>query len=150
MKKFLSILLAAFITIGCTSTTNSTDFSELIDKEWKLTRVYINNIDTQFRRDNQPEMFSDIFTLNFDEQNVSGTGAPNLYSAPYTLNENQGISIKPMRSTLMASIFEPENLSEHNFFLYLQSASMWSLVNDNLEILSTSQDGNQVRLVFGL
>jgi heat shock protein HslJ len=105
-------------------------------------------VDTQFRRDSQPEMFRDIFTLNFDGQLVSGTGAPNLYSSPYTSRENQTISIMPMRSTLMAALFEPENLSEHDFLNYLQNTSSWELINNNLILNSRTQDRREARLIF--
>jgi heat shock protein HslJ len=154
-KFFACILVAAFmiciLTTSCATTgRNIQNVLDIEGKEWKLVQVYINGVDIQFRRDGQPEMFRDIFTLNFDGQMVSGTGAPNLYSAPYTTGENQAISIMIMRTTMMAALFEPENLSEHEYFNYLQSAYSWDLVNNNLNLKSRTQDGREVRLVFAL
>ena len=143
---FFSIFLTGCFTTG----GNIQSFSDIQEKEWKLVQVYINGVDTQFRRVNQPEMLGDIFTLTFDREIVSGTGAPNLFSAPYTLGDGQSINIMVMRSTLMAPLFEPENLSEHEYFTFLQNASTWRLVRNRLEIYSTTQDGREVRLVFAL
>ena len=171
MKKHILFFIVTAATVclfffSCINTENRTGSADMIGqditntadnirniaaitgKDWKLTRVYIGGTDTQFRRESQPEMLRDIYTLKFDGQNVSGTGAPNLYSAPYTTGENQTISIMPMRSTLMASIFEPVSLSEHAFYSYLQNTGSWKLENNNLELISKTDDGREVRLVF--
>jgi heat shock protein HslJ len=153
-RQIIIFVLAAVLIISCAGTRgniqNISDISGIEGKEWNLTQVYVNGVDIQFRRDSQPEMFRDIFTLNFDGQMVNGTGAPNLYSAPYTLGENRAISISLMRTTLMAALFEPDNLSEHEFFNFLQSAYSWEIVNNNLILSSRTQDGQAVRLVFAL
>jgi len=165
MKKQIIILLVIALVIGCASQTTRTgentslsdvlaernmSFSDVAGKEWKLVEVYIDNRDIRFSRDSQPEVFRDIFTLNFDGQMVSGTGAPNRYSAPYTLDENHSISIRPMISTQMAALFEPENLREFDFFAYLQGAYSWGFINNNLVINSRTQDGREIRLMFAL
>jgi len=118
-------------------------------KEWKLIEVRINNISTGFNRDSLiREGFDHFFTVNLDGDTISGTGAPNLYSAPYTLGDNQSINIKTMISTLMASLFEPENLTEHDFFTFMQNAYECTPVNNNLEFRSKTADGSEARLVF--
>jgi heat shock protein HslJ len=133
-----------------TAGTNAANFSAIEGNEWKLIEVYVNGINTRFNRNTLPEEPGNLFTLNFDAQNISGLGAPNRYSAPYTKGDNQTLSIMLIRSTLMASLFQPENLTEHDFFIYLQNAYSWKLVNNNLELLSKSQNGGEVRLVFSL
>ena len=131
---------------------NSVKNAELVvaENEWKLVAVYIDGEDTLFRRDNLPKEPGNLFTLTFGAEIISGVGAPNHYSAPYTRGDNQSISVMLMRSTMMAALFEPENLSEHDFFVYLQNAYSWKLVNNNLELSSKTQNGNEVRLVFSL
>ena len=125
------------------------DFTGVLDKEWKLTEVYVNDVNIQFSRASQPEAFKDIYVIKFDKEIVSGTGAPNLYSAPYTLGDNQAINIMIMRSTMMASFLEPVNLSEYEYFSYVQNSYEWRLINNNFELLSR-KDNDTVRLIFGL
>ncbi|MCL2800306.1 MAG: META domain-containing protein [Treponema sp.] len=164
MKKqlFMCLIAAALIT-ACAATGDSTnkdgsqnsgsqDFSGVTGKEWKLLTVHINGTDTRFRRDTQPHQVSrDIFSLRFDTGIISGVGAPNRYSGRYTLTD-QGLTVTPLASTMMASLFEPENLREHDFLLYMQNIKTWRLINNssNLELTSMTSDGKQVKMVFGL
>jgi len=129
---------------------NAASPSTIEGNEWKLIEVYVDGRNTRFSRNTLPEEPGNLFTLNFDAQNISGVGAPNRYSAPYTKGDSQTLAIMLIRSTLMASLFQPENLTEHDFFNYLQNAYSWKLVNNNLELLSKSQNGGEVRLVFSL
>lgn len=164
MKKIIfAIVLAAALIVSCNSRerpaqteargaaqiiTESRNFSDVIGREWKLIEVRINGENTGFSRDTVGDAFREAFTLRFDAaEMVSGTGAPNLYSAPYSLGENQSIRIMMMRSTMMASIFEPEGLSEFDFFNYVQNTSYWSLTGGRLNLHSTSGD-DEVVLIF--
>ena len=170
-EPFLSIVLVTVLIMSCASAkTDASGFSDsgesemrrantdsnapsvsgIEGNEWKLIEVYINGRNSRFSRDTLPEEPGNFFTLNFDAQNISGVGVPNRYSAPYTLGDNQTINITLIRSTMMASFFQPENLSEHDFFNYLQSAYSWKLANNTLELLSKTRDGSEVRLVFSL
>jgi len=124
--------------------------SSIIGHEWKLIEVYIDGRDTLFNRNTLPAEPGNFLTLNFDAQNISGVGVPNRYSAPYTLGDNQNISIKLILSTMMASFFQPENITEHDFFTYMQNAYSWRFANNNLELLSKTAAGGEVRLVFSL
>ena len=176
MKKQIYLLIAAAVwTMSCSSTPNNSvvegremsgnntsifsdvdsislsNFSDAVGKELKLVGVYINGTNTGFNRNSSDnERFTEIYTLILDAGNVSGVGAPNRYSAPYTLGSNQSISIMLIRSTMMAALFEPENITEHDFFTYMQNAYEWRLVNNNLELYSKTADGKDVRLVFSL
>jgi len=116
-------------------------------REWRLAEVYINGKNTGFSRSTLPEEPDNFFTLNFDAQNVSGVGVPNRYSAPYTLSEKT-INIMLIRSTMMASFFVPEKLTERDFFFYLQHSHSWELTANTLELLSRTQKGETVKLVF--
>jgi len=129
--------------------TNAVNPSGIEGYEWKLIEVYIDGNNTRFDRSTLPAEPGNFLTLNFDAQNISGVGVPNRYSAPYTTSGNL-IKIMLIRSTMMASFFQPENITEHDFFNYLQNAHEWKLANNNLELLSKTQSGSEVRLVFSL
>ena len=174
MKTILVFLLIAGFISGCTSTTNIsenievdvekngninegydlnnteiTDFSEVVGHELRLTEVYVNGTKTQYNREALSDIFSEAFILKFDEQRFSGRGAPNLIVAtPYTLGENQSINIGLIPTTLMAAIFEPDHLKEHDFFKYIQSAYSWRITGGNLELYSRFEDNNEIKLVF--
>ena len=159
MKKIIFGLIMTAIVVYCASAAgireekimqeaNTGAKMDLIGHEWKLIGVYIDGVDTQYRREIQPKEIIICFTLNFDGQIVSGVGAPNRYSAPYTIGENQNISIMMVRSTLMASLFEPYNLTEHDFFTYIQNSHSWRVLNGQLELNSKTADNKNVRLVF--
>jgi len=161
MKRVIIIALISICLLGCFSTesgsnesrsvnlTGTQAFTNAIDKEWKLIEVYVNDVNIQFSRDNQQEFNKNIYIMTFNEQMVSGIGAPNRYSAPYTLGDNQAIEIKPMISTMMAALFEPNNLSEYEYMSYVQGAYKWDLVNDKLTLYS-KVEGKEIRLVFAL
>ncbi|MCL2244936.1 MAG: META domain-containing protein [Treponema sp.] len=162
MKKAVLLLFITFIILGCAGTERSSVKSEaseggnletvntagIINVQWNLIEVYIDGNDTQYRRAYQPAVQNDLFILKFDGKNISGTGAPNRFSAPYTMGEDQTLAILPVRSTRMASLFEPENLSEHDFFTYVQNTNKWRMVNGNLELLSITGSDLPVRMVF--
>jgi heat shock protein HslJ len=125
------------------------DFSGITGKEWKLTEVRINGANTGFdRRELVRDGYTEAFTLNFDAEFISGIGAPNRYSAPYSLGAGQEIKINVVRATLMAPIREPEKLREHNYFNYIQNSYKWNQVNNNLELLSKDTNGGEVILIF--
>jgi heat shock protein HslJ len=164
-KQFFLLVLATVLIMSCSSTQNvptvegremngssvnsTSNVTDITGNEWKLIRVYVNGANIGFNRNTLPEELRDFFTVKFDGGTVSGVGAPNLYSAPYTMGDNQ-INISLMRSTMMASFFQPENLTEHEYFTYMQNTHEWKLVNNNLELLSKTENGDEMRLVFSL
>jgi len=158
MKKsiFVFLIAAAFITslVSCASGANTPKFSDVSGKNWKLIEVYIDGMfDREIILDRDvlsQEGNTELYTLNFDVQMVSGLGAPNRYSAPFTVGDSQSVNIMPMRSTMMAAIFAPERLPEHQFFGFLQNAYKWEIDNGNLILLSRTEEHNNVRMVFGL
>ena len=150
-KQIFALILAVGIIAGCTSTP--TNIADITGREWKLLEVFIDgefNREVLFdRRDLAALGVSDFYTLSFDGEMMYGTGAPNRYSAPYTLGGGQSISVMLIRSTLMATFLEPERLPEHEFFGYMQNVYEWRIVNNNLELFSRTDDGRNIRLVFG-
>jgi heat shock protein HslJ len=153
---FFTAVIITTMLMSCRSTpqapaSTGPTVNELAGKDWKLTEVRINNINTGFNRSDLARSgYTDGFTLSFDNEMIGGVGAPNRYSAPYTLKTNNQIIIALIRATLMAPIREPDKLREHDYFGYLQNAGSWSFVNNNLHINSKTEDGRTVLLIFSL
>jgi len=154
MRKMIFSFLIAVSIISCASNSGSGSNSNVGDfkgKDWKLVEVWIDSKNINFDRKELVSHKADhIFTLKFDAENVSGTGAPNRYSAPYSIDEKQIISVMPLRSTQMASLWQPEKLREYDFFIYMQNISGWAINNGRLELTSKTDKGNPVKLVFSL
>jgi heat shock protein HslJ len=128
---------------------SETTENELAGKEWKLTEVRINGVNTGFNRSDLARSgYTDAFTLSFETEMLGGLGAPNRYSAPYTLKTGNQITIALIRATLMAPLREPDRLREHDYFAYLQNATSWNFVNNNLQLNSKDADGRSVILIF--
>ncbi|MDR0316683.1 MAG: META domain-containing protein, partial [Treponema sp.] len=135
--KITALLLVFTAEIAIAACSGTPKFSDVADKDWTLVKVHINSADIDFDRNKlKQEGFGEIFTLRFDAERISGTAAPNHYSAPYTLADKQAITIKQAMSTLMAPLREPEKLREYDYFLYLQNAYKWNIANGNLELYS--------------
>jgi len=154
-KQFFLVLLVAVFMASCGSTGNMEKFSDTTGKDWKLILVSIDGEPTGKeiifnRKTLSDEKAGNIFIMKIDPNNISGTGAPNNYSAPYTLGEGQNISIMPIRSTLMASLWQPEKLKEQEFFVYMQNVYEWKIDKKNLELHSKTEDNRNVKLVFEL
>jgi heat shock protein HslJ len=145
-KKTALWAAAVFIIAACTS---APPFSDVINKDWNLAEVRFKTENIIFERGKLAgEGFGDFFTLRFDAERVNGIGAPNRYFAPYTLTDKQGITIKMVSQTLMLAVREPEELKEHDFFVYLQNTTKWNIVQGNLELSSKGEDGAEAVLVF--
>ena len=125
----------------------------VLGKEWRLIKVRVeDNFTREVHFDRAAlarENLGDLFSLKFDSELISGKAEPNTYTAPYTINETEKtISIMPMRSTLMASTWQPDRLKEHDYFVYMQNALKWDVVNRNLVIFSKTMEGVDVQLTF--
>jgi len=147
-KQFVLLILTVFILGACSSAPK---FSDVAGKEWLLTEVRIQPNNILFDRNTlKSEGFENIFTLNFDAERLSGTGAPNRYMAPFTLDKKQVIKVEPIAGTLMAPLREPEKLKEREFFNYIQNANKWNFANGSFELYTTGEDEAEVVLVFSL
>ena len=139
------LLIIIAMPVACSSTPQ---FSNVVDKDWKLIAVRGPGNITFDRSKLAEENFADIFTLRFDKERVNGVGAPNRYFAPNTLADKQGISIKAIAQSQMAPLREPEKLKEQEFFAYLQNTTKWNMVKGNLELHSADNNGAATVLVF--
>jgi heat shock protein HslJ len=153
---FLLVIVAALL-MGCKSTGggNITSFSDVIGKEWKLIEVQVdstpfNRIVLYDRNDLKKHNIGNVYTLNFNNEMISGTAAPNKYSAPYTRGDKNSLTTNVMRSTQMAPIIQPEKLQENDFYNYMQRIESWSSDKGNLILHSKNENGVNVRLIFTL
>jgi len=127
---------------------DSTDFADVVGMDWRLVQIRRASGRIEINRDKPAAEGGEIFTLRFEDGRVSGLGAPNRYFGPYTLADNQAISMGQMASTQMATFREPEELKEHEYYAYLNNVSRWSLSGGNLELHSKGTDGAEAVLVF--
>jgi len=88
------------------------------------------------------------FVIRFLDGQVSGMGAPNRYSGPYTAGTNQTISIGNVASTKMLSFVELAELKEHEYFGYLSQVTRWEIRSGRLELYSTDENRAERVLVF--
>ena len=161
MKKQIILLAAVVLTVcvmSCVSTGGAqagglADFSNGQGKDWKLLEVHIQGTferEILFdRKTLSKEGDGNIFTMKYDGERIAGIASPNRFNAPYTLGEDQSIEVKPGISTQMAPLFQPEKLGEHQFLAYLHSSYKWSSVDKALILHSKTEDGREVRMIFG-
>ena len=164
-NKFITVInlsLAFLALFGCTGSPNSSvildpnfniytqaQFSGIQEKDWNLISFFVDGRNSGFSRNTFIlEGFEGFFTLHFDEERISGIGAPNRYFAPYTIEKSSSIKISVIASTLMAAFREPEKLKEHEYFNYLQHANKWSIEEENLVLYSVLENGTEVKLIF--
>ncbi|MCL2265165.1 MAG: META domain-containing protein [Treponema sp.] len=153
MKELFTVVLAVACLTGCASTNSKTnsnfkEFSDVIGKDLILLEIQIDS--TPSERIVVEDRTNNTYTIKFDGSIVSGVGAPNRYSAPYSLSENQTIKVELLRSTLMASILQNEKIPEHVYYGYLQNSYKWETKSGALILHSRAENNRNVRLVFGL
>jgi heat shock protein HslJ len=156
MKKQILFLLVVALLMGCASSGgggNISSLSDVIGKELKLIEVQIDSTPFNriviYDREDLKKHKHDVYTLTFSSDTVSGTAAPNKYSAPYT-RKDKTLTIKVMRSTQMAPLVQPEKLQEYDFYNYMQKVESWTTDKGRLVLNSTTDDGIAVRLIFAL
>ena len=149
-RKTISLLVLISVLIACASTPIIPKFEDITDRDWSLVEVRSGQQIIVIDRDRQAANGFDTFILHFDEEQISGVGAPNRYFARYSLEDNQGMTIGGIAGTLMAALFEQENFREHEYFGYLQNATKWNLAGDILELYSRGEDGSEAVLFFKL
>jgi heat shock protein HslJ len=79
---------------------------------------------------------ADSFSLTFNADGMlSGKAAPNTYGAPYTLGDDQALSIAPARTTLMMGLNQPDvGITEQQYYGYLAQVSRWELTDGQLSL----------------
>jgi len=148
IKLFMVLILGLMTVNSCKS---GPKFSDVIGKDWLLVEVKTEPQSITFDRQNlNTDGFSDLFTLNFDAERLSGVGAPNRYNAPYKVDKDQAISVQLIASNLMAPIHEPQKLKEQDYFTYLQNAYKWNFADGKIELYTKNADGKEAVLIYDL
>jgi hypothetical protein len=155
-KQIILFLLVIGVIMSCNSTPKKTEvssFSGVMGKDWKLIEVDVygrpfERIALYDRNELKKHKAGSVYTMNFNAEMVSGTGAPNKYTAPYTLGDGNSLTIGLIKSTLMAPIVQPEKLQEQVFYNYMQKVEQWSMENGYLVLQSKADSGNIVKLIF--
>jgi heat shock protein HslJ len=150
MKQYAKVpVLVVIAILSFAACKSGPKFSDVTGKDWNLIEVQVKPHNIDFDRGKLVEEgFGDIFTLRFDTERVNGVGAPNHYFAPYTLENNQAITISAVSGTTIVPLHEPEKLKEHDFFFYLQNTARWNLKDGNLELHTKGEDDAEVILIF--
>jgi heat shock protein HslJ len=139
------LVVTGIFAVSCAST----NFNTVIGKDWRLVEVQTPAGPTEFSRDVlEAEDMGDYYTLRFDEERLSGIGAPNRYFAPYQLGEGKTISIQGIAGTLMASFKEPPGLGESDYYHNLGQVSRWELIDDTLNLYTVNSAGESLILVY--
>ena len=125
---------------------NKASFDDVLGRDWVLDEVKIGN--SAVRIDRTKPGAANVYTLRFEAERLGGVGAPNRYFGPYTLGDDNALSIGTVASTLMAALFENEDLREHDYYGYLNKAYRWDLQNGKLELYTRSETGTEVVLIY--
>ena len=126
-------------------------FNDVSGKEWILAEIRSARNTIQIDRQKlTANNIGGFFTINFQEGNVSGMGAPNRFRGPYTLGSGNALNIGLLASTLMAAFIEADELKEHEYHAYLGKVTRWNLRSGNLELTSSTPEGAEAVLVFRL
>ena len=133
---------------GAGTAKNSATIADIQDRDWILEEVQSNSGSVRINR-TRPGA-AEVYTLRFDAERVSGMAAPNRYFAPYTKGEGKALSIGMVAGTLMAPLFENEDLREHEYFGYLSRVNRWDLRNGKLELYTSAENGNEIVLVYNV
>jgi hypothetical protein len=145
-KQYFLFLLIITVMISCSSTPK---FSDVTGKKWQLVEVNVKNRNILFNRGTLTrEGDGNIFTFNFDAQNINVTGAPSQCSGQYTLGNNQDIKLSLVNPPEPVPLKQPEKIWEGDFFVYMQNIYKWNLNKRKLELFSKTEDNAEVRMVF--
>jgi len=159
MKNLLKIAFLSVFTFGAIMIPQSADaaparepgaaFADVEGKEWLLAEVRVGGKTIVMDRQKLAlDNFIGIYSMNFQNARLSGMGAPNRYTAPYTADANRSLNIGLVASTMMAAFREPDGLAETEFFNYLSKARRWDLNGGKLEIYSSNSNGSEAVLIF--
>jgi heat shock protein HslJ len=150
---YMAAGMAGLILIACAGGApvkeRPPSFDEVRGKEWMLTELKAGSVVIRLDRQKlEAEGQGDVYTLRFDEDRVSGKGAPNRYFGPYELGDGDRLTLSRVAGTLMLGITQPEGLSESEYYDYLSRINRWSISRDRLELFSETPEGQEAVLVF--
>ena len=128
--------------------SSSLDFSLIEEREWILHEIQRpREVILMNRESLDLEGYGDVFTIYFSFDRVSGRGAPNSYSGPYTAGSGMTIDIGLLLTTMIAPLRVREGITEHEYFALLYASTRWDLIDGRLILYSTENNAEAV-LVF--
>ena len=138
-------ILAAFYLSKRVKDVNDVTFSEVQGRFWNLAEVKNGSTVISIER---TDTRKDIYTIKFESNRLTGSGADNLYFASYTTGKNHILQIGRIASTRVAPSFEVKNFTEYEYFQHLERVSRWYLHDGKLELHIYDENGAAVVLVF--
>ena len=153
VKKIKAVLLGTILLVMtaqfcvASAAAQSINIGTIRNRDWILQEVRIGTATVKIDRTGTANENS-IYTIRFDADRISGTGAPNRFFAPYTATGNSALSIGMIAGTLMAPLFERSDLRERDYFNYLQKIYRWSLINGKLELYTLDDKNLEVILIY--
>jgi heat shock protein HslJ len=166
MKITLLLIPAIFSFADDVQTYDIAPFSKVERIDWNLAEVKITpKTVTKERTDrtnrtleaNKPSAAividrtkaqREIYSIRFQEGRVQGRGADNIYFAPYTAGENNSLSIQKISGTRMLPMFEAGNISENDYFRYLEKVYRWELHDQTLKLYTYDKNNEEAVLEF--
>jgi len=159
MKKITKLALMSIIAFGAVLFPHSMNaapardaaakFNDVEGKEWLLSELKTRQRTITLDRQKLAiDNLVGIYSASFQEGRLAGMGAPNRYTAPYTIDANRSINIGLVASTMMLAFREPDELKEREFFDYLSRVKRWDLAEGKLELHSSNSNGSEVVLIF--
>jgi heat shock protein HslJ len=127
--------IACALAAGCENNNgDGTSGGPLAGTKWRLTAWSVSSSDSsQF-----------TITADFDDFQVSGTSAVNLYGGPYTVTTDGGFSVGDLHATEMAGSDEAMR-AEALYFDLLRQAKYYTETESTLTL---KNEGNQDVLIF--
>ncbi|MCL2484649.1 MAG: META domain-containing protein [Endomicrobia bacterium] len=117
---------------------NIINFGAVKGKVWQLGKVLDQSDAIIFNASKlDPKKFSDIYTIQFNDSTASGKAAPNRYTAPFVLGEDDMLSFQTAASTMMMGIHTPDGLTETEFYKLLAQSERWSIEKDHFFIYTS-------------
>jgi heat shock protein HslJ len=165
MKIALFLIPAIFSFADDIPTADNAPFSKVERIDWNLAEVRKTSASAPAIKDrtdrtaevnykpatiiiDRTKAKREIYTIRFYEGRAHGRGADNLYFAPYTAGENNSLSIQRIAGTRMLPMFEAENLSENDYFRYLEKVYRWELHDKRLKLYTYDKDNEEAVLEF--
>jgi heat shock protein HslJ len=152
--KIIFLLIAAAVVSACSggsAVRSNRSFADVQDMDWILAEIKTASGTVLMDRQKMESVnLGEAYTLRFGPERLTGIGAPNRFTGPYTAGEGRSLSIGPAAATQMMSLVQPEGLTEREFFGYLDRVASWNLRRGLLELNSSSESGGAAVLVFSL
>ena len=124
---------------------NNKNFSEVQGRCWNLAEVKNKSVAINIDRSKAP---IDIYTIKFESDHLTGTGAVNFYSASYAAREDHMLSIIGFARIRDDTLYEMDNFTEYEYFRHLQRVNRWNIRNGKLELHTYDDKGTGVILTF--